>query len=207
MTPATLELRAFQENLIHAASAYAHALHHHLRDTDPFGELNRLLPAPETAWLREQQGNVPLAILQLLGQRLQWARRQGWICDTNMLVLQENLTALTSAQGGCERIKNTPFPITYTRLSHRIVAFFCCALPFGIQEATKVLTPLVVFLISNAFFGLDALGEEISDPFGTDPHDLPLPALAETVEKNLRQLLNAPILPPPFVHSEAGVVS
>lgn len=186
-------LRAFQNHLIHAIMAYSHALRHHLRDTDPFAELDRLLPASETDWLREQE-NVPLAILLLLGQQVQWARQQGWIRDMDMPVFQENLNSLTSAQGGCERIKNTPFPVTYARLSHRIVAFFCYGLPFGIYESTKLLTPLVVFLISNAFFGLDALGEEISSPFGTDPHDIPLPALADTIEKNLKQLLNAPNL-------------
>lgn len=192
----TGETRAIQEDLIHGMMAYAHAMRHHLRDTNPSAELERLLPTSDTDWLREQD-NIPLAILHLTGKRLQWARRQGWVSESDTLVFQENLTALTNAQGGCERIKNTPFPITYTRMSHRIVAFFCYGLPFGIYESTKVLTPLVVFLISNAFFGLDALGEEISDPFGTDPHDLPLPTLADTIEKNLTQMLNAPILPEP----------
>ena len=58
------------------------------------------------------------------------------------------------------------------------------------------MTPVVVLLISYAFFGLDAIGDEIQDPFGTDPNDLPLEAISRTIEIDLRQRLGETDLPP-----------
>ena len=45
--------------------------------------------------------------------------------------------------------------------------------------------------------GLDAVGEEIEEPFGEDPNDLPLGAICNTIEINLRQRLGDAELPPP----------
>jgi ion channel-forming bestrophin family protein len=53
-------------------------------------------------------------------------------------------------------------------------------------------------LVSYTFFGLDALGDEIEEPFGTQPNDLPLSALSRTVEINLRESLGEVDLPPPL---------
>jgi putative membrane protein len=183
------DIRAWQEAMVHLIIGYGHAMRHHLRGSDPCSDLQAHLAAAEAERLCSRE-NVPLALLHRMGARLQEARQRGWLDTPDVRAIESSLTELTEAQGGCERIRNTPMPVTYTLLSHRIVTFFCCALPFGLIDSVKLLTPFVVFLVSYAFIGLDVLGEEISDPFGTDPHDLPLPALTATIEKNLRQMLN-----------------
>lgn len=48
---------------------------------------------------------------------------------------------------------------------------------------------MVVAIIGYAFFGLDAVGDEIEEPFGYDVNDLPLSTLARMIEINLRQTL------------------
>ena len=183
-----------QRELILRTIAYVHALRHHLRDGDPFPDLGEL-PADERAQLADQR-NVPLAILQAIGRRVQWAWQQGWIHDYHLPVLEASLTELTAIQGGCERIKNTPLPFAYNVLLHQLVAFYCLLLPFGIVQQVGIMTPLVVLLISHAFLGLDELGDEIEEPFGTHPNDLPLSALSRTIEVNLRQLAGERDVPP-----------
>jgi len=190
--------------MVYRVIGFVHALRHHLRDSDPFQELASFLPPEELVSLRAAR-NVPLAILQTLGERSVWARRQGWVNDLLVPVMESSLTELTNLQSACERIKNTPIPFTYTVLSHRIVAFFCFFLPFGIVDTVGVFTPVVVFLVSHAFFGLDAIGEEVEDPFGLEPHNLPLTALSRTIEVNLRQLLGEDEVPP-FLRPVDGVL-
>ena len=73
---------------------------------------------------------------------------------------------------------------------HRIVASYCLLLPFGLVETTGILTPLVVLMISYAFFELDAIGDELEDPFGLHPNDLPLAAISRNIEINLLELMN-----------------
>ena len=110
-------------------------------------------------------------------------------------VLEQSLTDLTDIQGACERIKSTPIPSSYTVLIHRIVALYTFSLPFGIVDAVGIATPVVVAIIAYAFFGLDAVGEEIEEPFGTDINDLPLSTLSRMIEINLRQTLGEAEVP------------
>ncbi len=106
------------------------------------------------------------------------------------------MTEITGIQGACERIKSTPIPASYTVLIHRIVALYCLGLPFGIVTSVGALTPVVVAIVAYAFYGLDAVGSEIENPFGHDPNDLPLTALSRMIEVNLRQGLGEDELPP-----------
>ncbi len=63
------------------------------------------------------------------------------------------------------------------------MAFFCFLLPLGLVDTAGVFTPVVVFLVSHAFFGLDVIGGEIEDLFGDCPHHLPLEAICRTIER------------------------
>ncbi|MFN8612027.1 MAG: bestrophin family ion channel [Vulcanimicrobiota bacterium] len=191
------ELRRVQQRAVYLLIAYAHALRHHLRASQPWDDLTPLVSAEDLEGFRSQK-NVPLAILHKLATGLAGARARGWIHDLHLPAADNILSELTNIQGGCERIKNTPVPYAYGILSHRVVAAFCLCLPLGIVDDVKGYTPLVTAFVSYAFFSLDSLGAEIEEPFGTDPHDLPLSALCRTIEINLRQLLGETDLPEPW---------
>lgn len=57
------------------------------------------------------------------------------------------------------------------------------------------LTPLVSVFISYTFISLDALAEELEDPFGVAPNDLPLDAMCNVIEINLREMNDETPLP------------
>jgi ion channel-forming bestrophin family protein len=192
---ARLEVERTQRLLVLRCVAFAHALRMQLRGDDDRGTLVRLLGEEETAAISATT-NVPFAISMAMGERLAHVRRRGWIDPLHVPVLEQTLVDLTDVQGGCERIRNTPIPIAYSLLIHRIVGIYCLSLPFGIIDSVKGFTPLVVLLVAYAFFGLDAVGDEIEDPFGTDPHDLPLTAMSTVIERNLRERLGDADLPP-----------
>jgi ion channel-forming bestrophin family protein len=188
------ELRATQKRAVYLLIAFAHALRHHLRNTAPWDDLAQFVHPSDMEGLRAQR-NVPLAILQRLGRGLARARERGWLNDLHVPALDAMLTELTNVQGGCERIRNTPVPYAYGVLSHRVAAVFCFFLPLGIVDDVGGYTPFVTLLVSYAYLGLDSLGSEVEEPFGTDPHDLPLSALCRTIEVNLRQLLEETDVP------------
>ncbi len=187
-------LKDFHREIVYRIIAYVHALRHHLRDSSPHQDLEAFLPEEDLERLGSQK-NIPLFLLRRIGERLHWAWQQGWIDTFHVTILENSLVSLTDIQGACERIKNTPIPFAYTVLTHRIVAFYCFTLPFGIIKTVGGLTPVVVFLISHAFFGLDDIGDEIEDPFGTDPQLLPLTTLSRTIEVNLLQHLDESPVP------------
>jgi putative membrane protein len=177
---------------------YVHALRHQLRDSDPLPDVGRYVPADVLARLAERR-NLAVALLQEAGELLRESWAMGCIDTLHLPVFEASLTEITSIQGGCERIKNTPIPYTYVVLSHRVVAFFCFFLPLGLVQTVGIFTPLVVFLVAHAFFGLDVIGEQIESPFDREPHDLPLDALARTIEIDLLQMLGEKAVPPPVL--------
>ncbi|MDI1449980.1 bestrophin family ion channel [Polyangium sp. 6x1] len=186
---------AFRKEMVYRIIGYTHALRLHLRDQDRLEELGPFLAAAEIEALRGEL-NRPTAILQSAAFRLRDAWQRGWIHPYHLSVLEQSLTVLTDLQGGCERIKSTPIPLSYTSLIHQLVAIYCFALPFGIAKTVGVFTPVVVGIVAYAFYGLDAIGDEIENPFGTDANDLPLSGLSRMIEVNLRQRLGETDLPP-----------
>jgi putative membrane protein len=56
---------------------------------------------------------------------------------------------------------------------------------------------VAVIIVAYTFFGLDAVGDELEDPFGVDENDLPLSALARVIEIDLLEGLGVRPLPEP----------
>jgi putative membrane protein len=198
------EIRDLQRDMVYRVIAFVHALRLHLREQPWPEELRPFLPEEEIRALAPER-NVPVALLQGLALRVQEAWRRGWLHPFHVPALDAGLTELTAIQGGCERIKSTPLPFCYTAKIRRIVAVYCYALPFGLIDTVGLVTPVVVLMVGYAFFGLDAIGSEIEDPFGVDENDLPLSALSRSIEINLRQRLGETDLPEP-VQPRDGVL-
>lgn len=113
-------------------------------------------------------------------------------------VLEGQITALSDVQGGCERIAHTPVPFAYSLLLHRTALVFCLTLPFALAGSLDWWTLLPVLLVAYTFFGLEALGHQLEDPFGLEPNALPLDAMRRTIERELLSLLGNQDLPQPI---------
>lgn len=128
-------------------------------------------------------------VLLWLGEWLRERRLAGQLHPFMAPTLEQSLDALSMAVGSCERIANTPLPFTYSVILHRSAYFYCILLPFGLVDAVGVMTPLVVSFIAYTFFALEALSDEIEEPFGRAPNDLALDAMVANIEQSLRELL------------------
>ncbi|HWK62030.1 MAG TPA: bestrophin family protein [Eoetvoesiella sp.] len=113
-------------------------------------------------------------------------------------VLDHQLAILANSQGGCERIASTPVPFSYSLLLHRTALIFCLTLPFALAGSLDWWTLLPVLLVAYTFFGLDALGHQLEDPFGLEPNALPLYAMTRTIEREMLALLGHQQLPAPL---------
>lgn len=188
-------VEAVHRRLIFAMIGYVHSFRHHLRQESAIDELAKWLEPAEVEVLRTQR-NVPIRILQMIGMQLKREFRAGRIDVIRFQELERTLAQATDVQGGCERIKSTPLPFTYGQLTHTIVALYCYFLPFGIVAHTGWMTPLVTLFLAYVFLGLDSIGDELEDPFGVEPNDLPLSHISRTIEINLLQALDEPEIPP-----------
>ncbi len=183
--------------MVHRAIAFAHALRLQLRDQKDDALLQRWVVPEEFARVRTAS-NPADALMLAMGRDLGECVRRGQLEPCLAVPLDGTLTALTAAAASCERIKNTPVPFSYTLLLHRTAYLYCFLLPFGLVDTTGFMTPFVVGIVAYTFFGLDALGDEIEEPFGLESNDLPLDTLCRAIEVNLRESLGETDLPPPL---------
>ena len=183
--------------LLRRAIGFTHALCARLRGRDERAAAAPWLPAEEAAALATAP-NVPDAILRAMNVELAALRREGRLSDMLYTGLEERLHGLSEVQAACERILSTPLPFAYTLLLHRTAFLFCLLVPFGLAGTIGLATPVASVLLAYAFFGLDALGDQLEEPFGLEPNDLPLDAIARTVEIELLAALGESDLPPPL---------
>lgn len=186
---------AGRRQLLSPVIAFAYALRHHLRGTDPGAAMRRHLDAEDCARVMAST-NRPSQLLGLIGTRLAQQGRVSGVSDVLMAHMDQQLTQLTTVLGGCERIKFTPIPYPYILMLHRIVHIYCFLLPFCLVDSIGWFTPLAVCVLAYTFFGLDTLGDQIADPFDTQPNDLPIAALSRGVEIAVLELLGEKTPPP-----------
>jgi putative membrane protein len=72
-----------------------------------------------------------------------------------------------------------------------LVFLFCYTVPFVMVDSMGWITPIATAIVCFGLFGIDEIGVEIEDPFGTDPNDLPMERLIEHLEVSTREILAA----------------
>lgn len=186
----TPERKAFTNLLI----AFVYALKHQLRFTNSQKDIERLLPK-ELAEQVQKAHFKPVLILKELGTWVQEAKNQGKLDSITQLAFEENLNKLSDVIGGFERIASTPIPYTYNVLLHRTVYIYCFMLPFGFVESLGWIMPFIIVFIAYTFVALEAIADDLEDPFGTRPNDLALDTMAQMIENKLLELNNEKTLP------------
>ncbi len=193
---ATAEKR---REILHLAAVFAYALVDHLRQgSRSLESIAHLLPEEDRAAF-DGSSNRPAFLLLRLGQILARLRASGGLSDFEYGMLDTTVGHMNGVLTACERLRNTPVPFGYTLLLLRTAYIFCFLVPFGFADVLGWTTPIAAAIFAYTFFGLDALGDELEEPFGNLPNDLPIHALAVTVERILRGSLGETELPQPAV--------
>ncbi|MEE4452391.1 bestrophin family protein [Novosphingobium resinovorum] len=188
----------YKRRIVLRQIAYVNALRCQLRRLPPDEEVLRLLPQHE-ADLALERTNVANGILDGTGRRIDEARRNGWIDTIQQTQMEAVLVDIANAQGGMERLKNTPLPFQYRFIPEVFTHLFCVLLPIGLVETLQFATPLGSTLAGFMFLSVLTIGDDLVDPFANDVHDLPLNAMCRTIEIDLLQTIGeeapAPVQP------------
>lgn len=179
------EVREF----IRGLSALTYALNHQLRHTDPSKDMQRLVPS-DLARRLESVTYKPIILMRELGLWVRRAKAEGRLDSIVQVSFDENLGRISDIIGGCERIAGTPIPYTYNVLLHRTVYIYCFLLPFGFVDSLGWMMPIISVFIAYTFVALEAVAEEIEEPFGTEPNDLALNAMSKMIETTLFEMID-----------------
>jgi putative membrane protein len=189
----------FKREMIYSLIAWVHALRLHLRKQDHWQELQPFLSEKEFEELKKSQ-NKPNYIHLISGRKIYGAMANGTLGGFDSFQMEGQLLALANCQGSCERIKNTPLLRQYDFFTRVFLYTFMMLLPFSlIGDFTKMqvdyLMIPVSIVISFVFAIISKVGEVNEDPFENRITDVPLSAMCNTIERDLREMLGETELP------------
>jgi putative membrane protein len=185
----SVEANEFKENFTKRQIAWCYSLGQALRGKDAIKPLKDLISEEELNFVKNHQ-NIPNAILLLHARDLRIARKDKRINTYQQVEIDNTLSRLCDAMGKCERIKNTIFPTTYSMYIRLTLCLFILLLPFGLIDVLSWFAIPLITAIAAAFFLIERMAIHLQDPFENRPTDTPVTAIANTIEKNLMQMLN-----------------
>ncbi|UYY77128.1 bestrophin family protein [Sphingomonas sp. R1] len=184
--------------------AYVNALRCQLRRQPVDQEVLRFLSKGEADFALART-NIANGIVDGTGRRIEIARAKGWIDSIQQSSMERVLIDIANAQGGMERLKNTPLPVQYRLVPTLFTHIFCVLLPIGLVETLGIATPLGSTVAGLMFLAALAIGDDLVDPFANTVHDLPLCAMCRTIEIDLLQAIGDPA-PDPATPDKYGVL-
>jgi len=166
----------------YAIPKYAFALKEHLREKLYFGK---------NSFLIEVDGgkHIPNQIAGRLSSRVYDLQAAGKITGEQLIILSTDLNRFTDICGGCERIKKTPIPFSYSAFIKKFMFLYVITLPFGWVFSLGFYVVLIVPFILYVLASLELIAEEIEDPFGLDANDLPVDQICDNIEKHVGEIL------------------
>ncbi|BCA63376.1 membrane protein [Sphingomonas sp. HMP9] len=183
--------------------AYVNALRCQLRKQPAPPEVLRFLSKEEASFALDRT-NIANGLLDGTGRRIDIARRNGWIDTIQQTQFEAILVDIANAQGGMERIKNTPLPNQYRFFPSLFTRLFCVLLPIGLVESLGYATPVGSTIAGLMFLAVLQIGDDLVDPFADTIHDVPLNAMCRTIEIDLLQAIGDPAPEP--LQPEHGVL-
>ena len=178
-----LKLKAeHNEFFEYAIAKYAFALKEHLREKQYFGKNSVLI---------ELDGgkHIPNQVAARISSKIFELEANGEITGQQLIILNDDVQQFTEVCGGCERIKNTPIPYSYSSFIKKFIFIYVITLPFGwVFSLGYFVIPIVPFIL-YVLASLELIAEEIENPFGEDANDLPVNEICINIEKHVGEIL------------------
>ena len=176
--------------------AWCYALGQSLRGLNPLDNLEQHLSRHDIDVI-SQHANKPLALLQLNALEIRELKTNNLIDSIQQAQLDQTFVRLCDSMGKAERINSTVFPVTYRLFLHFAIYLFVITLSIALRNIEPLFEIPLLVLICSVFLLLEKTAFHLQDPFKNRPSDIPVTAIARTIEINIKQLLKLEQVPKP----------
>lgn len=180
---------ADRETMLSCVVGFAHLHRGFLRGVDVRAEIVGWIGTDKADELIAKK-NPADASLRLMADQLRQLGARGEVSGFGQMTLAQTLASLATAQAGCERILTTPLPFVYSLLVRRTTYLYCWLLPFALIDVANWFAPIFVAVVAYVFFGLQAVTNELEQPFSDLQNGLPLDAMCRTIEISVAEALD-----------------
>lgn len=115
-------------------------------------------------------------------------RSEKKIDEWQFKILMNDISQFTDICGGCERIKNTPIPYSYSAFIKKFIFIYIMTLPVGYVFSLGYYVAPIVAMVFYVLASMELIAEEIEDPFGDDSNDLPITKISKNIERHINQI-------------------
>lgn len=185
-------VRAWQHDFANRQAAWAYSLARLLRRQDATVDLTRLLSAEE-AELVLAADNRPVVLARLQSRAIFRGYSLGILSGLDNFQMETALAGLSTQQALAERMSNTPIPRPHDYLSRLFVHSYVVVFPFAAISALTSYRWLVIpsaLLITLFFRMVERVGASTEEPFANRTQDVPITALAVSLERDLLELVD-----------------
>lgn len=191
------DANGYKKEMIDRQIAFAHSLRLLLRKQNNLAEFQHLLCEKEFEEIKQKQNRSNI-LLHTQGLRIKEAMQKEMLGAFDNISMEPNLATFSNWQGACERIKNTPLPMNYQYFTKLFLYVFIFVLPLClIGDFTKMNIDFMVvpvsFVICFVFAVMNKVGELNENPFENQMSDIPMTALCNTIERDLKEMLGEPM--------------
>jgi putative membrane protein len=165
--------------------SYASILNKHLKDEETSMQLFEHVDLAI-----DHHKHRPNQIAKMLFQKINDLYVTRKISGDQLIILNSEIQSFTDICGGCERIKNTPIPYSYSTFIKKFIFIFVLTLPYAYVFTLGYYVIPVVTFIFYVLASIELISEEIEEPFGYDENDLPTTKIAENIKKHIEEILS-----------------
>lgn len=133
---------------------------------------------------------LPIELTSLIESFIKRGYDRGWFHAPQASQLTVQLNTLVDAYGKMETIRNTPYPIAILIHQKQVLGLFGAFLPLAIVGDCRWWSILVVSLVMFTLYGIEAIANQLDDPFGYDINDIKMDAIVEDARTELSVMLN-----------------
>ena len=129
----------FCQHLVH----FSHALSQHLSEEST----KKALDSDYSQIPNRPKAHEPIAIVDEMTKQLAVLQREREISAEHLIFVDAQLSGFLEVCGGCERIKNTPIPFSYSSFVKKFIIIYSLALPIAyVTSIGWMMIPLTVFV-------------------------------------------------------------
>ena len=138
----------------------------------------------------EQLPHPPNALIWRIQNQVQKLYREGVITGEQLIILDTQLSGFLDVCGGCERIKNTPIPYSYSSFTKKFIVIYVITLPIAYAMSIGYMMTFLTVFVFYVLMSLEVLAEEIEEPFNNEENDLPMELIAQNIERNIIRIFS-----------------
>ena len=138
----------------------------------------------------EQLPHPPNALIWRIRNQVQKLYREGVITGDQLIILDTQLSGFLDVCGGCERIKNTPIPYSYSSFTKKFIVIYVITLPIAYTMSIGYMMTFLTVFVFYVLMSLEVLAEEIEEPFNNEENDLPMELIAQNIERNIIRIFS-----------------